>query len=132
MKRALRPWWPLFVWVALIFGLSSIPRLPGDEAGLPPHADKVAHAVEYLVLAVLFHRGLRTGRGWSGFLIGLVTVVTCLAIAALDELYQSYRPERDSNVWDLAADGVGILVGTVATIVYRRLTARTAGARRTS
>ena len=130
MKHALRPWWPIFVWVAVIFGLSSIPDLPGEDAGLPRHADKVAHVVEYLVLSVLFYRGLGSDRHRHWLVVGLVTFVTCLGIAALDELYQSYRPGRDASGWDLAADGIGILAGTAAAILRRRLSKRPAGALR--
>ena len=102
MGRALRPWWPLFIWVALIFGLSSIPDLPGEGIDLPRHTDKVVHGFEYLVLAVLFCRGLGADTHHRRLVIGLVTVFTCIAIAALDEMYQSYVPGRDASPYDLA------------------------------
>ena len=47
--KNLKQWLPFIVWVMLIFAVSSIPRLSGDEFGLLRWSDKIAHFLEYLV-----------------------------------------------------------------------------------
>lgn len=111
----------LAFWLIVIFGLSSIPALPGDYAKLPPGFDKLAHFVEYSVLAVLLHQVLMMNGRRNQNLIALVVVIICIAIAGLDEIYQSLIPGRQSSITDLYADLAGIITGTfVSLMLYRR------------
>ncbi len=99
------------MWVALIFGVSSIPKLSSDDIGLPPGFDKIAHFGEYLVLAVLFRHGLLGGTEQREAPVVLLVLATGLLIAGLDELYQSLIPGRHMSVYDFAADAAGLLAG---------------------
>lgn len=111
----------LALWIIVIFGLSSIPALPGDYAKLPQGFDKIAHFMEYSVLAILFHQVIMMNRRRNQNLIALVVVIICVAIAGLDEIYQSLIPGRQSSVTDLYADLAGIITGTfVSLILYRK------------
>ena len=121
---SVKRWVPLFGWILVILGVSSIPRLSVDNVGMPEGIDKVAHYFEYLVLALLFHHAL-SGRPVRRRLpVELLVVATGLAIAAFDEIHQGYIPGRDPNIFDFAADGAGILTGML--IGMRMI--RTAGA----
>jgi VanZ family protein len=120
--RTLKQWIPFFVWVVLIFVGSSIPRLPGNPFGLPQWSDKVAHFLEYLVLAFLFYRGIRGGRGRMGIPVWLIVLAAGFVIASIDEFHQQYIPGRDANGWDWTADMAGVAVG--ALIGMKRYAAR--------
>lgn len=122
MKR----WIPLFAWMVLIFGLSSIPEGPGDFIDWPEGTDKVVHFFEYGILAILFSRGLGNDRWRRGVLIGLFVVLVGLAVAVLDELYQSLVPGRDSSPADFLADVAGVVTGALVMYVRWRASVRKA------
>ena len=95
--------WALAIrYARLILTVSSI---PSDEfpAGMPLHLDKVAHALEYAILAVLVCRAVRTPSRKALILIAL----SCTVYGILDELHQYLIPGRFPSVWDAAADAVG-------------------------
>ncbi len=95
--------WVLAIgYAALILTVSSI---PSDEfpVGMPLHLDKVAHAVEYGILALLLCRAVRTPNQAALIIIAL----SCTTYGILDELYQSLIPGRFPSGWDAAADTVG-------------------------
>jgi VanZ family protein len=108
-------------WIVLIFVLSSIPTLSTDYPKLPGWIDKLAHFVEYLVLALLFHRVLSMNRERRIAGLSLAALFLCITIAVLDEFYQRFIPGRQSSVYDLYADLSGIVVGTIAALLYIRL-----------
>jgi VanZ family protein len=124
---ALKRWTPLILWVAFIFIMSSIPDLPGDYRALPAGTDKVAHFVEYFVLALLLHRGIRRDGVKRMELVLISLVVIGFAIGGLDELYQNLVPGRDSSVADLAADLIGITAGALTIYYNQRRRARSEG-----
>lgn len=111
---------PLVAWIAVIFGVSSIPQLSGDSFGLPPGFDKVVHFGEYLVLGILLRHGIG-GDGQRGAAILLFVIATGLLVGCLDELYQSLIPGRHPSILDVAADAAGILAGAlVGALIARR------------
>lgn len=113
-SKSPKQWIPLFCWVTLIFVGSSIPRLSlGEKFDMPLGADKVAHFIEYLILAFLFYRGMRGERWGKALPAWLFVVVACLAIGTLDEFHQRFIPGRDANIWDWLADATGIVSGTL-------------------
>jgi VanZ family protein len=112
-SKTLKQWLPFFAWVVLVFVGSSIPRLPGNPFGLPQWSDKVAHFLEYLVLAFLFYRGVHGGRSRARFPAWFVVLATGLVIASIDEYHQLYIPGRDANIWDWTADMAGIVTGAL-------------------
>ncbi len=121
MYLRMKRWFPLFVWVALIFGASSIPGVVTEGVKLPMDIDKFIHFFEYLVFAVLFYRGLSYDSGKVNWVICSVVILTGGGIAGLDEMYQSYVPGRDSSIFDLLADFAGVVAGSIfATLKHRR------------
>ncbi len=117
---------PFFIWTILIFVGSSIPRLSGDEFGMPAWSDKVAHFLEYLILAFLFYRGIRGERWRRGVPAWLIVLSTGLVIASVDEYHQAFIPGRDANIFDWAADMAGVASG--ALVGMRRYRARAGSA----
>ena len=115
---------PFFGWVVLIFVGSSIPRLSGDDFGMPPYADKAAHFLEYLILAFLFYRGVRGDGRRMGLHALFIVLGTGLVIASIDEYHQSFIPGRDSNVGDWIADMAGIATGALIGIRRHRALSR--------
>ncbi|MCB1049794.1 MAG: VanZ family protein [Acidobacteria bacterium] len=89
----------------------------GDGVALFPHQDKVLHA---LAFAVLFFWGYFTlnadfkpkVRRWS-FAIAGWTAFCCALYGGLIELGQKMTTYRDASWGDMAADGVGILLGAL-------------------
>jgi VanZ family protein len=111
---------PLAAWLALMITVSS---LPGDALPEVPvwNADKLAHAAEYLVLALLVFRYLRLGRRLLFSHSWQLTAAMTVVYAALDELHQLFIPNRLCDWHDFAADCSGIMVGVwLAMRLYRR------------
>ena len=114
-----RYWLPVLAYVTLIFIVSAQPGLK------PPlrfeFGDKVAHICEYGVLGFLLVRALRTRpRLRSALLAGLVAVAIGTGIGGSDELFQSTVPGRDSSVFDLIADTVGLSIAQLAYLWAKR------------
>ena len=114
MSLNIRRWLPLIFWIVMIFGLSSIPGFPSDDVNLPSGSDKVVHFIEYAIFAMLYYRGLSYGGVRVRWSIVLVVITSGIAVAALDEMYQSYIPRRDSSFYDLVMDSMGVVSGTLA------------------
>lgn len=124
-SKTLKRWLPFFVWVILVFAGSSIPRPPESPFGMPAGADKVAHFLEYLILAFLFYRGVRGERQRMGLQAWFIVLATGFVIASIDEYHQAYIPGRDANILDWAADMAGIVTGTLVGMKrYRALAGR--------
>ena len=109
MKAHLKRWLPVYIWLAVIFTLSSIPnpKLPHIEFR---KIDKVLHFGEYLILGFLLRRGFAT-RPKGVFLL---SILSGLLIAFVDEAHQQYIPGRTTEVWDFLANSTGILLAQVS------------------
>ncbi len=129
---------PLFLWIAVIFLLSSgqgasgrtsliirpileflFPSAP-DETLLFYHGviRKCAHFAEYAVLGLLACRAFRTvfeGRRVYFAAFGLVLVT-----ASLDEFNQSFNPLRTGTPWDVAIDVSGAVVAIFLSYLLTR------------
>jgi VanZ family protein len=109
--------WGVAVGYAIIlFVLSSIPseEIP---VGLPLHADKIAHAIAYAILALLFCRA--SGDPARGTLV--LIAVLCATYGILNELQQSLIPGRECSGWDAVANSVG---ASVMTALWPRVSRR--------
>ena len=99
----------LVVVVAIVVG-AYLGRLPTFYQGIP-HADLVAHAVLFGLLAgfldgALSHRPLLLrGAPWLR-----LAPVLVLAVAAVEEVAQRLSPRRTSSLSDYAADVVGVIL----------------------
>jgi VanZ family protein len=111
-SRFVRYWVPTIGYCLLIFVLSSISK--GVYMPSPFGVDKVAHFVEYGVLGFLLARLIVHARsGFSRvFLLSLVVILATL-YGISDEVHQAFVPGRNPSPWDVAADGLGGLMGAV-------------------
>jgi VanZ family protein len=114
-----RYWLPVLAYVAMIFTLSAQPHLQ-----VPFHfqnADKVVHMSEYCGLGLLMVRALRTlPRLRSAAAAGLVAITIGVGIGSADELFQSTVPGRDSDVFDLIADSIGVTLSQTLYLWVKR------------
>lgn len=122
---------PLFVWIGVIFYLSSDSGSMSNTSRfvrpilvfLFPSADeptllfyhgivrKLAHFTEYAVLAILAVRAFAgTGRKY------IYAIVVVVAVAITDEFGQSFRPSRTASLVDVGIDIAGGI--TMITIAY--------------
>src|SRR6185295_11134170 len=104
MERAVSRWalWaPVVLYLALIFGLSSIANPPE----LPEGSDKNLHALLYSGLGLLLVRALAGGLNRP---VRLGIVLTATVLSALygvsDEIHQYYVPPRQVEALDVVAD----------------------------
>lgn len=130
MSWNVRRWLPLIVWIVMIFALSSIPGLSSDDVKLPTGFDKLVHFIEYAIFALLYYRGLSYGGVRVRWSIVLIVIASGIAVAALDEMYQSYIPRRDSSLYDLVMDSAGVVSGTLAAALRHIVQIRKAIARK--
>jgi VanZ family protein len=103
-------WIPAIAWALLMVMVSSIPniRLPRELEF--PLIDKVAHLFEYTIFGFLLAKSFRLHwREWTRHLPAVAAVGVLFALA--DEYHQRLVPGRFFEVIDLAADGLGLVLG---------------------
>lgn len=118
--RIVRPWLLVSVmYVALIFFVSSRPYLyaPGPEFHFK---DKLAHLVEYGLLAWFMSRALRPARRVPLAVEVLWFVAIGAGIGGLDEMFQGSVEGRVTDITDWMADVVGTLIGSTLSILHAR------------
>jgi len=126
-ERTLRTWILVVAYLALIFGVSSIPQNPLSRACFRV-SDKLAHLAEYtgfgLLLSLAFRSTFHRARRW---VLLLVVVFIGAAVGALDETYQATVPGRERELLDWVADVTGVLVGSCLAMALNSWMARRAG-----
>jgi VanZ family protein len=128
MNKFLRYWFPVLLYVTLIFTVSSIQNLRIPD--FPGLTDKLVHAAEYGVLGFLLVRALRgTNLVGTSVPAALVSVLVGLVVALADELYQAYVPGRISDPGDYAVDALGLAVSAIVFLLLRAAGRRGRGAR---
>lgn len=109
MRRRLVVWLPTFLYMALVVYLSHRPPILESAAGswFFPGMDKLAHAVEYGLLALLMRRSLHL----SGSLTpGRDALVATVLFGVSDELHQGLLSYRSCELGDWLADVAGAVV----------------------
>jgi len=113
MKSFILYWFPVIVWAALIFYVSSIPNLKSD---LPSDWDmffrKCAHAFEYIVFAFLFLRAFSSSGRISW--VDVCSVIILVGLFAIsDEIHQSVVVGRHGSFWDAILDFIAGIIGAL-------------------
>jgi len=107
---------PLFLYMLLIFGLSSISRYPEI---LPRvfNLDKFIHTAEYYILGYLLMRMLVTSpRSVFTGVPAVFAIAFGTLYAISDEWHQSFVPGRYASVYDVLFDMLGVVI---AAVTYR-------------
>ena len=119
-------WLPVIAYMGMLFGLSSLSTVPPPPGDL---TDYHVHFAAYVGLAVLTVRALAKGSLRN---VTWLVVFGAAAISALygvtDEYHQRFVPGREFDVFDMAADALGSIVGAGAigawSIIRRRFERR--------
>jgi len=128
MGQALWYWAPVVGYAGLIFFLSaqSHPEEQLPSFLLKGISDKVLHAVEYAMLALLCYRAFRWAAGPVVARQAVVlAIVTASVFGLTDEVHQLFVPFRESSWQDWLADTVG---ATLAAVGVGRITKMSASA----
>jgi VanZ family protein len=98
-------WLPVALDAALIFFLSSIPRLPSPPG---PFSDKHFHFASYALFAALLVRALASARlrNVTGR-IAIGAILLAALYGVTDEIHQMFVPGRSADPYDLLADTLG-------------------------
>ncbi len=121
MINFLRYQFPLLIWAALIFWLSSLSRLPHVETPFIA-ADKLAHMSIFFIFCwfsrrALYFQAVSTFfKRWS--LVGAF-LLSCL-YGYFDEVHQLYVPNRSYDYFDMLADAFGALCFVVIIVLIER------------
>lgn len=105
-------WWILAVmWMVVIFTLSSQPRFSFVPLAWQTElVSMAAHAMEYLILAVLLWMAVARTSWLRERTAVIVLGIACL-YAVSDEVHQFFVPGRVTDVRDLLVDALGVAVG---------------------
>lgn len=121
IPRFLSLWMPVAAWAGLIFTLSSIPHLHTELGTWDLILRKIAHMIEFGVLALLIARALRGARtGMDSPRALLWAAVASAGYAVSDEFHQSFVPGRGASPLDVGIDACGI---ALSIWIFRCLTA---------
>lgn len=151
MRETVKAWWPVVVWMGVIFSASAdsasfnrSSRIIGPVVRwLFPHwtedqvylavlvVRKMAHFLEYAVLACLVWWALWRSRQpqvrtWHWSLAGWVLAVVT-AYALLDEFHQTFVPGRQGSLVDVGVDVLGGVAGLGLCRLWMWATSRRAG-----
>jgi VanZ family protein len=138
LRRFLRYWFPVLIWMVFIFGLSTTAGSPRNTSWIigpivrwlvPGISDeavgrvvlavrKTAHVSEYGVLALLAWRARRKpvrddSRPWRWSEAAFALIVAVL-FAITDEWHQTFVPSREGSPRDVLIDATGATLALVA------------------
>jgi len=110
-------WVPVALYAGVIFSLSAQSH-PEEQLPLfllKDVSDKVLHAVEYGILALLCYRAFRWAAGPAAARQAVVlAIVTASVYGLTDEAHQFFVPFRESSWQDWLADTIGAVIGAVS------------------
>jgi len=140
MRRFLKNWLPVLVWVGVIFLGSTnlmsaehtsrfiIPFLrwlkPDISAETLPSIHfilrKCAHVGEYAVLGLLLLRAatLMTNFKRSIPILYMSVLAVCVVVAATDECHQTFVASRGASVRDIMIDSGGVILGLLIGSIF--------------
>ena len=115
-----RYWSFLLIYTLLIFLISSFPGSAFDDIPCIPFIDKIVHLGIYLGLGIVSLRSFTRGKRIIITYV-LFSLLYCLAVGIIDELYQSFIPQRVPDFIDLLADLMGAFTGCIFYLKYKKL-----------
>jgi VanZ family protein len=117
--KKLAYWLPALIWMSLIFFFSSQPTVQASTIDVRDFfIKKLAHVVEYFILAILIDYSLRHTTHFSRTKRLIFTLLFVVVYASSDEFHQSFTPGREPHIRDVIID---ILGGSIGFFSYRYL-----------
>jgi VanZ family protein len=111
-------WSLVAAWIGAIYWASSRSE-PGPDPGIP-FFDKIEHLIAYGTGGFLFAAALRaSGPGIRPAAAILITALFGLLHGGFDEIHQSFVPNREPSLGDLATDVVAALLGGAVHALWR-------------
>jgi hypothetical protein len=121
VKKFVKWWLPVLVWMGVIFAGSSVgslPRIGGRATDSVAH--RVAHVMEFAVLGALTLRAVSQSKRMTKREM-LITLIVVALYGASDEFHQRFTPGRSSEGIAVVFDVAGGMIGMW---VYHRWIAR--------
>jgi len=117
-KRFFIYYLPIFIYIAIIIALSSIPSssLPDIEVF---SFDKIVHFFEYGIFAVILFRAFIHSSSINPKMSFILVILSVAAMGVLDESYQRFTG-RDSDLLDWLADVSGATTGALVCLLLNR------------
>ncbi len=108
--------------LAYWLGIFLLTHLPSSAIPRLLWSDKVYHAGAFAGLSFLLCWALPTRLGSNARLRQmLLAALIAIAYGSIDEFTQKFIPGRSCDIWDLAADAVGALIGVTCYLAMRTL-----------
>jgi VanZ family protein len=111
LKKFVKWWLPVLVWLGVIFigsSIGSVPRVGGKTTDAVVH--RVAHLIEFAVLGVLTLRAVSQDKRITKREL-IITVIVSAVYGASDEIHQRFTPGRSSEEIAVVFDVAGGLAG---------------------
>lgn len=117
----LKYWLPTIFWMAIIFTLSSFPTVKTTTVGWQDFMlKKMAHFVEYFILATLLQFSLTKTSSLSHGKMLLTSFILAVIYATSDEYHQSLVPGREPRVRDIVIDSLGALTSVFLALTRQK------------
>ena len=107
LKKVINYWFPVVFWCLLIFIFSSFSTPSTSEIFWQDFIiKKLAHIIEYGILALLLYRALR-GYEVDKTKAVILSILFSGLYGLTDEFHQSFTPGREPRIRDVAFDTIG-------------------------
>jgi len=111
-KRLIYYWLPLFLWMGLIYFLSSFHKLQASPVGWQDFVlRKSAHFLEYTILFLLYYRGFNNTTLLPFRKKLILTLFLTIGYALTDEFHQTKVNGRTGRPFDIGIDSLGAIAG---------------------
>jgi VanZ family protein len=106
------------IWTIIIFILLALPgkMLPEEEHMAIPNLDKYVHMIlfgSFVILWSFYYAAKKEPENQSRRRFILILIIACLYGIAMEFIQKYFIPNRDFDVYDIAADIAGALAGYI-------------------
>jgi len=109
-KRILKFWFPLILWMLVIFSFSSFPTTKTSQIYWQDFVvKKLAHITEYAILTILLYRAL-INSNVNKKKAAILSIILAVLYGASDEFHQSFTPGREPRIRDVLFDAFGSIL----------------------